>query len=43
MNQINDKEYIQELKSEGYTKIMKVALGVDGKRIEAMVQMDENR
>mgnify|MGYP001169818884 FL=1 len=36
MNQINDKEYIQELKSEGYTKIMKVALGVDGKRIEAI-------
>lgn len=42
MNQIVNKDYIQELKSEGYTKIMKVALGVDGKRVEAMVQMDES-
>jgi hypothetical protein len=38
MDQIDNKEYIEELISEGYTKIMKVALGVDGKRIDAMVK-----
>jgi hypothetical protein len=40
MDQIDNKEYIEELISEGYTKIMKVALGVDGKRIDAMVKLD---
>jgi hypothetical protein len=41
MQQINDKAYIQELKSEGYTKIMKVDLGVDGKNIETMVETEQ--
>jgi len=38
MYQIEKKEYVQELKSEGYTRILKVALGVDGKSIEVLVR-----
>jgi len=40
MKQINDKMYVQELKTEGYTKIMKIALGIDGKKIETIVESD---
>jgi hypothetical protein len=36
MRQIIDKAYAQELESEGYTKIMKIALGVDGKKIKTI-------
>jgi hypothetical protein len=38
MRQIEEKEYVQELISEGYTRILKVALGVDGKSVEALVR-----
>ena len=38
MEQIEDKTYVQALISEGYTKILKIALGVDGKEIEAVVK-----
>jgi hypothetical protein len=37
MKQIEDKEYVRELVSEGYTRILKVALGVDGKKIDTVV------
>ena len=40
MRQIEDKEYVQELVSEGYTRILKVSLAVDGKDIEALVDKD---
>jgi hypothetical protein len=36
LGQIEKKEYVQELKSEGYTRILKVALGVDGKSVNAV-------
>jgi len=38
MKQIENKAYVQELVSEGYTRILKVSLAVDGKDIEAMVE-----
>jgi hypothetical protein len=38
LEQIERNEYIQELKSEGYTKILKVALGVDGKDVQTLVR-----
>jgi folate-dependent phosphoribosylglycinamide formyltransferase PurN len=38
MCQIEEKEYVQELISEGYTRILKVALGVDGKNVQALVR-----
>src|SRR6056297_1265750 len=34
MKQIEDKVYVQDLVSEGYTRILKVSLAVDGKDIE---------
>ena len=40
MNQIEDKVYVQELSSEGYNRILKISLAVDGKEIEAMVVRD---
>src|SRR6056297_687122 len=40
MNQIEDKEYVQDLVSEGYTRILKISLAVDGKDIEARVEKD---
>lgn len=40
MNQIEEKLYIQDLVSEGYTKILKISLAVDGKDIEARVEKD---
>ena len=39
MKQIDEKAYLQELTSEGYTRIMKIALGVDGKRIETIAEL----
>jgi hypothetical protein len=38
MRQIKDKAYVQELVSEGYTRILKISLAVDGKDIEAVVE-----
>jgi len=38
MKQIEDKMYVQDLISEGYTKILKVSLAVDGKDIVARVK-----
>jgi hypothetical protein len=38
MRQIEDKAYVQELISEGYTRILKVSLAVSGKDIEARVE-----
>ncbi|HOO33833.1 MAG TPA: PD-(D/E)XK nuclease domain-containing protein, partial [Thermotogota bacterium] len=40
MRQISEKAYTTELLSEGYTRILKIALGVDGKTIEAFVEGD---
>jgi len=37
MEQIEEKAYLQELETEGYEKILKISLGVDGKRVEALV------
>jgi len=37
MYQIEEKDYVRELESEGYTRILKVALGVDGKSVEGKV------
>jgi len=37
MEQIEEKAYLQELETEGYEKILKISLGVDGKQVEAMV------
>ena len=37
LKQIDEKDYSRELKSEGYDKILKVAIGADGKSIETMV------
>jgi len=34
LEQIDNKDYARELESEGYTKVIKVALGVDGKAIQ---------
>jgi len=38
MAQIEEKAYTTELESEGYTNILKVSLGVDGKKVEALLQ-----
>jgi len=38
MVQIEDKMYVQDLESEGYTRILKISLAVDGKDIEARVK-----
>ena len=38
MVQIEDKMYVQDLISEGYTRILKISLAVDGKEIEARVK-----
>jgi len=38
MEQIEERAYLQELETEGYEKILKISLGVDGKRVEAMVE-----
>ncbi|HOO33685.1 MAG TPA: AAA family ATPase [Thermotogota bacterium] len=38
MVQIEEKAYTTELESEGYTNILKVSLGVDGKNVEALVE-----
>ena len=38
MRQIDDKAYVQALISEGYTRILKVSLAVNGKDIEARVR-----
>src|SRR6056297_3754786 len=38
MEQIEEKVYVQDLVSEGYTKILKISLAVDGKEIEARVK-----
>ena len=35
LEQIDNKDYARELESEGYSKILKIALGVDGKTIHA--------
>src|SRR6056297_76571 len=37
MEQIEDKAYVQDLVSQGYTRILKVSLAVDGKDIETLV------
>ncbi|MFW6262513.1 MAG: AAA family ATPase [Thermotogota bacterium] len=37
MRQIEEKDYVRKLESEGYTRILKVALGVDGKSVEGKV------
>ena len=37
MSQIVEKDYVRELESEGYTRILKVALGVDGKSVAGLV------
>jgi len=37
MEQTEENAYLQELETEGYEKILKISLGVDGKRVEAMV------
>ena len=37
MEQIEEKEYLRELESEGYDKILKMSLGVDGKWMEIKV------
>lgn len=37
MRLIEEKDYVRELESEGYTRILKVALGVDGKSVEGKV------
>ena len=36
MEQIEEKEYLRELESEGYEKILKLSLGVNGKRMEVL-------
>jgi hypothetical protein len=36
MMQIEEKEYVRDLESEGYTKILKISLAVDGKDIEVI-------
>jgi len=38
MDQIEDKMYVRDLESEGYTKILKISLAVDGKDIESVVK-----
>lgn len=38
MVQIEEKAYITELESEGYTNILKVSLGVDGKNVDVFVE-----
>jgi hypothetical protein len=38
LNQIDEKEYIQELVSEGYSRILKISLAVDGKDVVALVK-----
>ncbi len=37
MRQIEEKDYVRELESEGYTRILKGALGVDGKSVAGLV------
>jgi hypothetical protein len=39
MEQIEQKEYTHELVSEGYKRIMKIALGVDGKVVEGVFEV----
>lgn len=38
MEQIEEKAYSTELEAEGYTNILKVALGIDGKKVETLVE-----
>ena len=38
LEQIERNEYTRELKTEGYTRILKVSLGVDGKDVQALVR-----
>jgi hypothetical protein len=38
MEQIEEKEYTHELVSEGYKRIMKIALGVDWKVVEGVFE-----
>src|SRR6056297_512352 len=38
MDQIEDKMYVRDLESEGYTKILKISLAVDGKEIDSVVK-----
>jgi len=40
MNQVSENAYTTELISEGYTRILRVSLGVDGKNVEAVVEAD---
>jgi len=37
LKQIEERDYSRELTSEGYDKILKVAIGADGKTVETMV------
>jgi hypothetical protein len=38
MEQIEEKVYVQELISEGYSRILKISLAVDGKDVVAIVE-----
>jgi hypothetical protein len=38
MEQIEEKAYSTELEAEGYTNILKIALGIDGKKVETLVE-----
>jgi hypothetical protein len=38
MDQIEEKAYVQELVSEGYSNILKISLAVDGKDVVAIVE-----
>ena len=43
MDQIRQKEYAQELRSEGCARIMAIALGVEGKQVEMKTEGAESR
>ena len=43
MEQIQQKEYAQELRSEGCARIMAIALGVEGKQVEMKTEGAESR
>ena len=43
MEQIRQKEYAQELRSEGCARIMAIALGVEGKQVEMKTEGAESR
>jgi hypothetical protein len=37
LKQIEQKEYLRDLESEGYERILKISLGVEGKNVKALV------